>query len=70
MDPSPADPGDWGNPSTEWRPLVVATSRHGLAEGEVAPSKTQPEDLISSATSEGSHKVRHFCEWRNLHFHF
>ncbi len=37
---------------------MVATSRHGLAEGEVAPSKAQPEDLLSSATSEGSHKVQ------------
>ena len=42
----------------EWRPLMVATGRHGLIEGEVTPRKGMPDDVISSATSESSNRVK------------
>ena len=54
---SNTDPGDWGNPAAEWRPLMVASGRHGLIEGEVTPRKGVPDDLLSSATSESSQRV-------------
>lgn len=52
-----ADPGDWGGPAAEWRPVVAASARHGLVDAEVAPPRGAPEDILSSATSESSHKV-------------
>ena len=52
-----AEAGDWGSPNAESRPFVAATSRHGLVDGEIQPLRHQADDLISSATSESSHKV-------------
>lgn len=52
-----AEAGDWGNLNAEWRPLVAASSRHGLVDGEVHPHRGHMDEPISSATSESSNRV-------------
>ena len=54
-----ATAGEWVAGAGEGRPIVVASSHHGLVETELlAEPLGAHDDLLSSAASDGNHKVR------------
>ena len=54
--------GEWVAGAGEGRPIVVASSHHGLVETELlAEPLGAHDDVLSSAASDGNHKVRS-CE--------